>query len=101
MSDFGLSQRTRDTIHAILRQHPEVESAVIYGSRAKGNYRAGSDVDLTLKGEQLSHDVLLRISGELYDSSVPYLFDLSIYHQLSNPNFIEHIDRVGRVFYQK
>ncbi|AEW76314.1 DNA polymerase, beta domain protein region [Aggregatibacter actinomycetemcomitans ANH9381] len=44
---------------------------------------------------------MLKIAGELDDSDSPYLFDLSIYHQLSNPDFIEHIDRVGQVFYQR
>ncbi|HDL3804495.1 TPA: DNA polymerase III subunit beta [Mannheimia haemolytica] len=42
-----------------------------------------------------------RIWGDLDDSDSPYLFDLSIYHQLTNANFIEHIDRVGKVFYQR
>ncbi|MBN6069695.1 nucleotidyltransferase domain-containing protein [Aggregatibacter actinomycetemcomitans] len=101
MSKFGLSDKSIEQIHSILRKYPEIETAVIYGSRAKGNYREGSDVDLTLKGENLTYSVLLKIAGELDDSYSPYLFDLSIYHQLSNPYFIEHIDRVGQVFYQR
>ncbi|WP_257812379.1 nucleotidyltransferase domain-containing protein [Aggregatibacter actinomycetemcomitans] len=101
MSKFGLSDKSIEQIHSILRKYPEIETAVIYGSRAKENYREGSDVDLTLKGGNLTYSVLLKIAGELDDSDSPYLFDLSIYHQLPNPDFIEHIDRVGQVFYQR
>ncbi|HDL5699086.1 TPA: nucleotidyltransferase domain-containing protein [Mannheimia haemolytica] len=101
MSNFGLSERATKTITDILARYPEVEQAIIYGSRAKGNYREGSDVDLTFKGKDLTYDIVKRIWGDLDDSDSPYLFDLSIYHQLTNANFIEHIDRVGKVFYQR
>ncbi|VEI74034.1 Predicted nucleotidyltransferases [Mannheimia haemolytica] len=100
MPNFGLSERATKTITDILAKYPEVEQAIIYGSRAKGNYREGSDVDLTFKGKDLTYDIVKRIWGDLDDSSSPYLFDLSIYDKLTNPNFIEHIDRVGKVFYQ-
>lgn len=101
MPNFGLSERATKTITDILAKYPEVEQAIIYGSRAKGNYREGSDVDLTFKGKDLTYDIVKRIWGDLDDSDSPYLFDLSIYHQLTNANFIEHIDRVGKVFYQR
>lgn len=64
MSKFGLSDKSIEQIHSILRKYPEIETAVIYGSRAKENYREGSDVDLTLKGENLTYSVLLKIAGE-------------------------------------
>ncbi|HDV7283260.1 TPA: nucleotidyltransferase domain-containing protein [Mannheimia haemolytica] len=101
MSNFGLSERATKTITDILAKYPEVEQAIIYGSRAKGNYREGSDIDLTFKGKDLTYDIVKRIWGDLDDSDSPYLFDLSIYHQLTNANFIEHIDRVGKLFYQR
>ncbi|NBI13871.1 nucleotidyltransferase domain-containing protein [[Haemophilus] felis] len=101
MADFGLSERSTARIKAILAKYPEVEQAIIYGSRAKGNYREGSDVDLTLKGSQLTHEIAARIWNDLDDSYLPYLFDLSIYHQLTHAPFIEHIDRVGQLFYQR
>lgn len=98
---FGLNERQTKIITDILAKYPEVETAIIYASWAKGYYREGSDVDLTFKGEQLTYDIVKKIWGDLDDSSSPYLFDLSIYHQLSNPNFVEHIDRVGQIFYQR
>ncbi|WP_273392004.1 nucleotidyltransferase domain-containing protein [Actinobacillus porcinus] len=101
MADFGLSEKSTALIHEILKKYPEVEQAVIYGSRAKGNYREGSDIDLTLKGERLTSSILSSIWLDLDESYSPYLFDLSIYSQLTNPDFIAHIDRVGKIFYQK
>lgn len=101
MPNFGLSERAIKTITDILAKYPEVEQAIIYGSRAKGNYREGSDIDLTFKGQDLTYDIIKCIWGDLDDSDSPYLFDLSIYSQLTNSNFIEHIDRIGKIFYQR
>ncbi|OOF35823.1 nucleotidyltransferase domain-containing protein [Rodentibacter heidelbergensis] len=101
MDEFGLSIRATETIQNILKKYPEVEQAIIYGSRAKGNYREGSDIDLTLKGNHLTRSILSKIWLDLDDSNSPYLFDLSIYHELSNQDLVEHINRVGKMFYQR
>ncbi len=101
-SRFGLKEDTIDKITSVLAQHPEVDKAILYGSRAKGNFKNGSDIDLTLRGgPELTLKILYRIDEELDDLLLPYSFDLSLFHQLSNPDFIEHIQRVGVVFFQK
>ncbi|KAE9536113.1 nucleotidyltransferase domain-containing protein [Ursidibacter arcticus] len=101
MSDFGLSPRSYEQISQILAKYPEVEQAIIYGSRAMGNYQEGSDIDLTLKGKNLTNLVASKIWRDLDDSYLPYLFDLSIYHQLTHSLLIEHIDREGKLFYKR
>lgn len=98
---FGLSETTCATICNILKQYPKIEKAVIYGSRAKGNYQNGSDIDLTLLGEGLDYKLLTTVAGALDDSLIPYTVDLSIFAYIDNPNLIEHIQRVGKVFYQQ
>lgn len=99
---FGLKEATIEKICGILAQFPQVEKAVIYGSRAKGNYKNGSDIDLTLYGSQtLTLDVLYKIEQQLDDLLLPYKFDLSIFSQLSDPDFIAHIQRVGLLFYER
>ena len=99
---FGVSDQTIGAIHAILHRYPEVDQAVLYGSRAKGNYKRGSDIDLTLIGsKELTHKVLLRIACELEESSIPYLVDLSIFSQIADKDVRNHIQRKGIVFYQK
>ncbi len=98
---FGLSPDIIEQIRAALINHPEIEQAIIYGSRAKGNYKPGSDIDLTLKGPQLTLPILLQLETELDDILLPYKFDLSIYHHIQNAALLEHINRVGEVFYKK
>jgi predicted nucleotidyltransferase len=98
---FGLKLTTIDKINGVFRLHPEIEKVVIYGSRAKGNYRPGSDIDITLFGENVTRDTLSKLDWEIDDLNTPYLFDISIYTKLNAPSLQEHIDRVGQVFYTK
>ncbi|MBS3936197.1 MAG: nucleotidyltransferase domain-containing protein, partial [Sulfuritalea sp.] len=80
---------------------PAVEKAVIYGSRAKGNHRPGSDIDLTLFGAGLDLDMLGQIAARLDESPIPYRVDLSLFSQIDHAGLREHIERVGRVFYER
>lgn len=78
---------------------PVVEEVVLYGSRAMGNFRNGSDIDITLKGVGLNLHVLNGISLVLDDLMLPYTFDISIYDHIDNEELISHIERKGVVFY--
>lgn len=98
---LGLSQTTLDKLNSVFLQHKAISSVLIYGSRAKGNYRQGSDIDLTIKGSVLEFAELMQIEDQIDDLSLPYTVDLSQYAQLSNTDLIEHIDRVGLVIYEK
>jgi len=99
--NHGLSAPTVDRIVSALAHYPEIEKAVLYGSRAKGNYRNGSDIDLTLIGDGLNFSLLTRLDNELDDLLLPYKFDLSFFASLTHPELIDHIRRVGVVFYEK
>jgi predicted nucleotidyltransferase len=101
MSQFGLKQDTINQINQIFSTYPEISKAIIYGSRAKGNYKPGSDIDLTLVGDNINHHQLLEILNKIDDLLLPYFFDLSIFNSLNNPNLIEHIERVGITFYKR
>ena len=98
---FGLDKDVIQKICGVFAQYPQIERAVIYGSRAKGNYKNGSDIDLTLHGKDLTLDILYRILTEIDDLLLPYTVDLSIFHMLKDPDFIDHIQRVGIAFYEK
>ena len=98
---YGLKENIVQQIQQVLSKFPEVEQVIIYGSRAKGNYKNGSDIDLTFKGEKVEHDTLNRISLQLDDLYLPYTFDLSVFNHISNPDLIDHINRVGIIFYRK
>jgi len=98
---YGLSDHTLQKIRGVFSHYPQVEKAILYGSRATGTYRNGSDIDLTLYGNALTHSVLSRIDTELDDLLLPYTIDLSIFHQIDNPTMIEQIQRIGVNFYKK
>lgn len=99
---FGLKESVIQQICAVFAKYPQVAKAILYGSRAKGNYKTGSDIDLTLLGgEELTLRVLYKIMDELDDLLLPYMFDLSIFHDISDPDVVEHIQRVGVTFYEK
>lgn len=83
---FGLTDESIKLVHDILKKYPEVEKVVIYGSRAKGNYRPGSDIDITLFGQDLTDSIRNRIASDLDDSYSPYLFDISIFDKLNSPD---------------
>ncbi|GIV16651.1 MAG: hypothetical protein KatS3mg022_2086 [Armatimonadota bacterium] len=100
--NHGLSEQVLKEIQRVLRKYPQVQRAVLYGSRAKGCYKPGSDIDLTLMGdEDLTLDVLYHIAWDLDDLLLPYTFDLSLFHQIDDPDVIDHIRRVGVVLYER
>jgi uncharacterized protein len=99
--NHGLPEATVAKICAILARFPAVEKAVLYGSRAKGTYKPGSDIDLTLLGNHLSSATLGTIADQLDDLLLPYQIDLSIFDQIDHEGLREHIQRVGQVFYMK
>lgn len=98
---FGLKDETIKNIHRIFEQQENVHEVVLYGSRAKGNYKMGSDIDLTIKGENLDLRILNKISNDLDDLLLPYSFDLSIFNHIKNPDLLDHINRVGKIFYKR
>ena len=98
---FGLRETDLKQIQSILSTQPEIEEAIIYGSRAKGNYKNGSDVDIVLKGQQLNFNIIAHISFLLNEETLmPYTFDVLNYPTLQNSDLVEHINRIGKVIYK-
>ncbi|WP_027358697.1 nucleotidyltransferase domain-containing protein [Desulforegula conservatrix] len=97
---FGLTRSTIEKIHSVFSAHPGIQEVIIYGSRAKGNYQNGSDIDLVIVGKSVNLSELLKIENELDDLLLPYKIDLSLIHKIENTDLIDHINRVGLVFYE-
>ena len=97
---FGLSKRNTECLQQVFVTYPEVQEVWLYGSRAKGNATEGSDIDLSLKGSQLTHRHQLQISEAIENLLLPYRVDLSMYDSLPIP-LKEHIQRVGQLFFQQ
>ena len=100
--NHGLSQRSVDTLCGIFRKYTALKKVVLYGSRAMGNYKNGSDIDITLDvDDDFTDRDLLRICGELDESSIPYFVDCSIFSKIGNNDLKDHIVRVGKVLYER
>lgn len=97
---FGLEDRTIEAIHRFFLQQQEVIAVKIYGSRALGNYEPGSDIDLAIWTIS-DKDISARIKTGLEDLPTPYMFDVTDYDRISSQPLKEHIDRVGKAFYQR
>ena len=98
---YGLSDTVIERIKGVFSRWPGVERALLYGSRAKGTFRDGSDIDLTFIGDTLTQSHLLKIANELDDLLLPYKIDLSLLRQINDKALLEHITRVGVVFFER
>ena len=98
---FGLKDETIKKITSVFAKYSEIDEVIIYGSRSKGNYRVGSDIDITMFGKELNESIRSRIINEIDDLNTPYLFDISIFSELHSPDLQDHITRIGQVFYKK
>jgi uncharacterized protein len=98
---FGLKDRDLNTIFEIFDRYSEIQLVHIFGSRAKGTQKPGSDIDLAIMNTGVSDTTIMKIKSELEDSSLPYFVDLVNFPKLKHPEFIEHIERVGKSFYEK
>ena len=100
MNDFGLEASEMDKIIKSIASIEGVDKAVLFGSRAKGNYKLYSDVDISLVGKSLTYSDLLRLHSIIDDLLLPYEIDLNIFDLIQNENLKEHILRCGRVIYE-
>ena len=96
---FGLSDEVIKELHDIFRRYANIEKVLIFGSRSKGNYRAGSDIDLAIIGKELDYEQLLDVQCDIEDLGLLYSIDLLDYEKKKGTPIGEHIDRVGQVFY--
>lgn len=93
--NIGLSRTTITKLQTIFLRHSNIQKVFLYGSRAKGNFKNGSDIDLTLMAPKLGVTELLKIENEIDDLLLPYKVDLSLYHLIDNQDLRAHIDRVA------
>ena len=97
----GLTDNELDKLQDVFSRYADIEKVVLYGSRAKGNYKPFSDVDISLMGDSLTRNRINTLSLEIDDLLLPYQFDISVFHSLANSDLISHIQRVGITIYQK
>ena len=102
MNQFGISEKSYNLIIEALTKNASIETVVLFGSRAKGNFKRGSDIDLALKGNKTSPILALNVSAHLNEElPIPYFVDVLDYNTIDNEDLKAHIDRIGVVFYKK
>ena len=98
---FGLKEKEIQEIKEVVSKFREIETVIIFGSRAMNTNKKGADIDLALKGN-ISLDVLAKVKMILEeDTKLPYFFDVIDYSSINNPDLKKHIDEKGEVFYEK
>lgn len=98
---FGLKNQDLERICKIFNQFPEIDSVIVFGSRSMGNFKKGSDIDLTLIGN-IDSSTLNRVKFLLNEEiPLPYFFDVVIYKEIESKELKDHIDRHGTTIYQK
>lgn len=97
---FGLSDTVIKELQDVFRHHTNIVKVLIFGSRSKGTYRDGSDIDLALVGKDIDYNQILNILCEIDDLGLLYSIDLLDYQKKVGTPIGDHIDRVGQVFYE-
>lgn len=99
---YGLHESDLHLIITASQTIPEIEQLLLFGSRAKGTEKPGSDVDLAIKGKAVTYDTVLQLSDRLNEQlPLPYFFDVINYHSIQEPRLTEHIDNVGIVIFNR
>jgi len=96
---YGLPDKAIAQLCGVFSHYPAIHSVLLYGSRAKGNYRPGSDIDLSIQAPTLGLTDLLAIENQIDDLLLPWTVDLSLLHHIDNPELIDHIRRIGAPLY--
>lgn len=92
---IGLPDYVFQDLRRVFLSHPQVQRVVLYGSRAKGNFRPNSDIDLMLIAPDISWSEFVQIEAEIDDLLLPWKVDLALEHQVENDELLEHVQRVG------
>lgn len=98
----GLTEKDRNDMLNAIKRFTEVDRAVLFGSRAKGNYKHGSDVDISIDGRKVTHKTVIALSSFLNEETrMPYHFDIIHFDSIKNQELKDHISGIGIVLYEK
>ncbi len=100
--NHGISEGSMNMITNVMQSRKEIEKAIIFGSRAIGNYKKGSDVDIAICGDSITLDIVSEVSVKLNEElPLPYYFDILHYGSIKHKSLKKHIDDLGKVFYAR
>ncbi len=97
-----LEERYLDQIRAVAEAKPEIQKVFLFGSRARGDHRERSDIDLcvVLNEKEDPMGSLFKLDLE-EDTTIPYMFDVVDLNKISDPVFKEQILKEGILIWQR
>lgn len=101
LNEFGLSDWTMNDMTSVFSHYPNITKVILFGSRAKGNYRPGSDIDLAVVGMGVDHNEIVKILNDIDDLGLLYKIDLLDYNEQIGTPIGDHINRTGKIFYKQ
>ncbi|MBI9073440.1 MAG: nucleotidyltransferase domain-containing protein [Melioribacteraceae bacterium] len=101
-NNYGISEKSYSLILDSLKNCVEINKAVLFGSRATGNAKEGSDIDIAVFGESLTNKVLDKLKTELNENEpIPYFIDILIYDDIENKELKNHIREEGKIIFER
>ena len=97
----GIPQADSQRLLELIRTHPHVQKVVLYGSRALGRQRAGSDIDICLVAPSMTLGELLELGAALDDLLLPWNVDLQLRHLIAHEGLLSHLDRAGQLLWER
>lgn len=98
---FGIGDRSFSELLETFSLFPEIRKVKVFGSRAMGNFKRGSDIDLCFWGD-IPQSLLFKIQDHIEEkTTIPYLIDFVVFQQIDNKALIDHINTYGIEFYKK
>lgn len=102
MNPFGITKKSYKLLLELFSNHPQIEQVILYGSRAKGNFKKGSDIDLAIKGKDCNAEIATRVKSTINEVlPIPYKVDIVDYESLMFMELKQKIDEAGVVFYER
>lgn len=94
---YGLSVRQWRQIFTILSRYgSRIDWVKLFGSRARGDYKPVSDVDLAIASAE---NLVTPLQLDFDQSQLPFTFDLIDYRRQPNQKLQDAIDREGKLLW--
>jgi predicted nucleotidyltransferase len=98
---YGLKDNYIRLLEAIFEKYIFIDKVILYGSRVKGNFTERSDIDFVIFGKPKDRFEISKVKNEIEESILPYNVDIQLFDDLKNASLKDHINRVGKIFYQR
>lgn len=101
MKKYGVGEKTWSMLHSTCTKFPQVEQAILYGSRARGDFHEGSDIDIAIDSPKMTSSEFAKIWNAIDDLPIIYTLDIIHLQSTTNPSLLSAINRDGKIIYAR